>query len=159
MIGRAIGRGWSPVRGPQKPLELSSCTVPQPAREVSLAALRPVRLRLASGPGEVAAWKEWVGRYHPLRYHQPVGVHLHHFVLDRDGRKLGWRLFDFAAPSAHAEHSAGNRGRRPAGVRAGPARPCHGAGGSVRELLPTGHRAAAGAASLGRSDLQGSPQG
>jgi hypothetical protein len=56
------GRG----RGPQKPLELTARTVPQPVLEEPLAGLRPLQLRLAGGPAEVAAWNEWVERYHPL---------------------------------------------------------------------------------------------
>ena len=88
----------TPGRGLQKPVELTPRTAPQPALEVPLAELRPLRLRLASGPGEVAEWNEWVERYHPLGYRQPVGAHLRYFVLDRDARKLGCLLFDFASP-------------------------------------------------------------
>lgn len=86
-----------PGRGPQKPLELTARTAPQPVLEEPLAGLRPLQLRLAGGPAEVAEWNEWVERYHPLGYRQPVGAHLRYFLLDRAGRKLGCLGFDFAA--------------------------------------------------------------
>ncbi len=36
-------------------------------------------------------------RYHPLGYRQPVSPHLRYFLRDRQGRKLGCLLFNFAA--------------------------------------------------------------
>ena len=69
-----------PGRGRQKPVEL-----------------RPLRLELPQGAEAVAEWNEWVQRYHPLGYRQPIGAHLRYFLLDRQGRKLGCLLFDFAA--------------------------------------------------------------
>ena len=51
----------------------------------------------ASGGEEVAAWNEWVQRYHPLGYRQPIGNHVRYWLRDRRGRQLGCLLFDFAA--------------------------------------------------------------
>ena len=62
-----------------------------------LAALTPLWLEVASGSEAVAEWNEFVARYHPLGYRQPIGQHLRYFLLDRDGRSLGCLLFDFAA--------------------------------------------------------------
>ena len=90
----------SPGRGPQKPVELTSRTAPQPALEVPLAALRPLRLRLASGPGEVAEWNEWVERYHPLGYRQPVGAHLRYFVLGPGRAQVGLPAVRLRVPAA-----------------------------------------------------------
>ena len=44
----------------------------------------------------VAEWNEWVERYHPQGYRQPIGAHLRYFLLDRHGRQLGCLLFGFA---------------------------------------------------------------
>ena len=48
-------------------------------------------------PEAVAEWNEWVQRYHPLGYRQPLGTHLRYFLLDGEKRQLGCLLFDFAA--------------------------------------------------------------
>ena len=52
-------------RGPQKPIQRSLRTAPQPAVEGPLAALGPVRLALADGRAQVREWNAWVDRYHP----------------------------------------------------------------------------------------------
>ena len=86
-----------PGRGRQEPLVPGPRSAPRPAIEVPLAALTPLRLELASGSEAVAEWNEFVARYHPLGYRQPLGQHLRYFLRDRDGRSLGCLLFDFAA--------------------------------------------------------------
>ena len=86
-----------PGRGRQKPVEPGRRSDPQPAIAGPLAELRPLRLEVANGAEAVAEWNEWVQRYHPLGYRQPIGAHLRYFLLDRQGRKLGCLLFDFAA--------------------------------------------------------------
>ena len=86
-----------PRRGRQKPVEPGRRSDPQPAIAGPLAELRPLRLEVANGAEAVAEWNEWVQRYHPLGYRQPIGAHLRYFLLDRQGRKLGCLLFDFAA--------------------------------------------------------------
>ena len=86
-----------PGRGRQEPLVPGPRSAPRPAIEGPLAALTPLRLEVASGAEAVAEWNEFVTRYHPLGYRQPIGQHLRYFLLDRDGRSLGCLLFDFAA--------------------------------------------------------------
>ena len=86
-----------PGRGRQEPLVPGPRSAPRPAIEVPLAVLTPLRLEVASGSEAVAEWNEFVARYHPLGYRQPLGQHLRYFLRDRDGRSLGCLLFDFAA--------------------------------------------------------------
>ncbi len=52
---------------------------------------------MARGGEEVAEWTEWVQRYHPLGYRQPIGNHLRYWLRDRRGRQLGCPLFGCAA--------------------------------------------------------------
>ena len=85
-----------PGRGPQKPLQFDARTAPQPAVREPLAELAPVRLELATEPEPKALWNQWVDRYHPLGYRQPLGVHLRYWVRDGRGRLLGCLLFDRA---------------------------------------------------------------
>ncbi len=85
-----------PGRGPQKPMQLDERTAPQPPVREPLAQLAPVRLETATEREEVALWNQWVQRYHPLGYRQPLGVHLRFWVRDRRDRLLGCLLFDFA---------------------------------------------------------------
>ncbi len=85
-----------PGRGPQKPLQFDERTAPQPPVREPLARLAPVRLQTASEPEQVALWNQWVQRYHPLGYRQPLGVHLRYWVRDRRDRLLGCLLFDRA---------------------------------------------------------------
>ena len=87
------GRG----RGPQKPVETGARSDPQPVIAGPLAELRPVELAVASGGEEAAEWNEWVQRYHPLGYRQPIGNHVRYWLRERRGRQLGCLLFDFAA--------------------------------------------------------------
>ena len=76
---------------------MGSGSDPQPAIDEPLAGLTPLQLQPVSGQQAVAAWNEWVQRYHPLGYRQPLGAHLRYFLLDRHERLLGCLLFDFAA--------------------------------------------------------------
>ena len=99
-------------RGPQKPIKPSSRTAPQPAVEGPLAALGPVRLALADGRGQVREWNAWVDRYHPLGYRQPIGAHLRYFVLDGQGRKLGFLLFPWVGVKNLASHVLGLAARQ-----------------------------------------------
>ena len=86
------GRG----RGPQKPLQFDARSAPQPPVREPLAALAPVRLETVTEREQVAEWNQWVERYHPLGYRQPLGAHLRYWVRDGRGRLLGCLLFDFA---------------------------------------------------------------
>ncbi len=87
------GRG----RGLQKPVESGARSDPQPGIAGPLAELRPVQLAVAGGGEEAAEWNEWVQRYHPLGYRQPIGNHARYWLRDCRGRLLGCLLFDFAA--------------------------------------------------------------
>ena len=85
-----------PGRGRQKALQFDHRTAPQPPLRADLGELAPVRLETASGPQEKALWNQWVQRYHPLGYRQPMGAHLRYWVRDGQDRLLGCLLFDFA---------------------------------------------------------------
>ena len=84
-------------RGRQKPVELTSRTAPRSLIDGPLAGLAPLQLEPVTKPEAVAEWNEWVQRYHPLGYRQPLGTHLRYFLLDGEKRQLGCLLFDFAA--------------------------------------------------------------
>ena len=58
--------------------------------------LREVQVRLVR-PDEVLRWNALMRRHHYLGYRQPIGCHLRYFLADRDGRRLGCLLYDFAA--------------------------------------------------------------
>ena len=66
-----------------------------PRRE-DLAELTPLALEAVTEREAVAEWNEWVERYHPQGYRQPIGAHLRYFLRDRHGRQLGCLLFGFA---------------------------------------------------------------
>ena len=89
--------GPNPGRGRQRPLTPGARTAPQPPVGGALAELTPLALQAVSEREAVAEWNEWVERYHPQGYRQPIGTHLRYFLLDRHGRKLGCLLFQFAA--------------------------------------------------------------
>ncbi len=61
-------------RGPQKPLQFDDRTALRPPLCEPLAQLVPVRLETATEPQEAAMWNQWLERYHPLGYRQPLGA-------------------------------------------------------------------------------------
>ena len=81
----------------QGPLSLGERSAPQAPLDGPLPQLEPLRLRLVSGRDEAALGNEFLARYHPLGYRQPIGSHLRYFLADRQGRLLGCLLYDFAA--------------------------------------------------------------
>ena len=89
-------RSAMPGRGPQRPIRPGERTAPQPPLREDLAELTPLALEAVTEREAVAEWNEWVERYHPQGYRQPIGAHLRYFLLDRHGRKLGCLLFGFA---------------------------------------------------------------
>ncbi len=86
----------NPGRGRPRPLQLDSRTARQPPVAEPLDDLAPLQLQAVSEPSEKALWNQWVERYHPLAYRQPMGAHLCYFVFDGRGRRLACLLFDFA---------------------------------------------------------------
>jgi len=86
-----------PGRGRQAPLQLGPHSAPQALLDGPLADLQPLRWRLVDERPEAALWNEFLARYHPLGYRQPLGCHLRYFLEDRQGRRLGCLLYDFAA--------------------------------------------------------------
>ena len=86
----------SPGRGPQKALQPGPRTAPQPALEAPLASLVPLQLQVVREREQIQEWNEWVQRYHPLGYRQPIGPSLRYFLRDRQERKLGCLLFSYA---------------------------------------------------------------
>ena len=86
-----------PGRGPQKPLVPGARSAPRAPVDGPLPRLAPLRLRLVADRAEAGLWNEFLARYHPLGYRQPIGSHLRYFLHDRDGRLLGCLLYDFAA--------------------------------------------------------------
>ena len=85
------------LRGRQRPVVPGARSDPQPEIGGPLAACRPLRLEVVRGRAAVGAWNEWVQRYHPLGYRQPMGSHVRYVLRERRGRPLGCLLFDFAA--------------------------------------------------------------
>ncbi len=83
-------------RGPQQPLQFDDRTAPRPPVREPLAQLAPVRLETVTEPQQAALWNQWLERYHPLGYRQPLGASLRYFVRDRRDRLLGCLLFDRA---------------------------------------------------------------
>ena len=81
----------------QGPLSLGERSAPQAPLDGPLPQLEPLRLRLVNGRAEAALGNEFLARYHPLGYRQPIGCHLRYFLADRQGRLLGCLLYDFAA--------------------------------------------------------------
>ena len=93
----ALPARQGPGRGRQGPLSLGERSAPQAPLDGPLPQLEPLRLRLVNGRAEAALWNEFLARYHPLGYRQPIGCHLRYFLADRQGRLLGCLLYDFAA--------------------------------------------------------------
>ena len=89
-------RSARPGRGPQRPITPGERTAPQPPLREDLAELTPLALEAVTEREAVAEWNEWVERYHPQGYRQPIGAHLRYFLRDRHGRQLGCLLFGFA---------------------------------------------------------------
>ncbi len=89
-------RSARPGRGPQRPITPGERTAPQPPLREDLAELTPLALEVVTEREAVAEWNEWVERYHPQGYRQPIGAHLRYFLRDRHGRQLGCLLFGFA---------------------------------------------------------------
>ncbi len=94
---RILPARQGPGRGRQGFLSPGARSAPQSPIDGPLAALEPLQLRLVHDRDEAALWNEFLARYHPLGYRQPIGSHLRYFLHDRDGRRLGCLLYDFAA--------------------------------------------------------------
>ena len=77
-------------------IRLSARSAPQAQLKRSLAALDPVRLRLATIPEEEALWNEYVERYHPLGYKKPFGYWGRYFI-ESGPHRLGCVLLGGAA--------------------------------------------------------------
>ena len=92
-------RSAMPGRGPQRPITPGERTAPQPPLREDLAELTPLALEVVTEREAVAEWNEWVERYHPQGYRQPIGAHLRYFLRDRHGHQLGCLLFGFATRS------------------------------------------------------------
>ena len=86
-----------PGRGRQEPLSPGDRSAPQAPVQDPLRRLEPLRLRLVNDRREAGLWNEFLARYHPLGYRQPIGARLRYFLADRQGRLLGCLLYDFAA--------------------------------------------------------------
>jgi len=87
LLERLEGWGWLrlPVlrrlggRGP-RPIELSSPSETQAQWMGSAGEFEPVQLEVVEGRVELRRWREWVERYHYLRYRVPVGAQLCYWV-------------------------------------------------------------------------------
>ncbi len=98
-------RSAMPGRGPQRPITPGERTAPQPPLREDLAELTPLALEVVTEREAVAEWNEWVERYHPQGYRQPIGAHLRYFLRDRHGRQLGCLLFGFATRNLECRDS------------------------------------------------------
>ena len=101
----ALPARQGPGRGRQGPLSPGERSAPQAPLDGPLAQLEPVRLRLVNGRDEAALWNEFLARYHPLGYRQPIGSHLRYFLEDRDGRLLGCLLYGTELGKTKSEFS------------------------------------------------------
>ncbi len=86
--------------------------------EASLAALRPVQLRLVSNREQRELFGYLLHAYHYLSYSRPVGENLCYLIVDRLERPLGCLLFGAAAwKAAHRDDYIGwNADQRRAGL-------------------------------------------
>src|SRR5208282_6237994 len=73
-------------------------TAPAPAIEGSIKEAGEVGLKVVIDKEESALWKEYVNRYHYLKYKKPTGCYLRYFIESGQGR-LGCLLFAGAAQS------------------------------------------------------------
>ena len=83
----------APGRGPQRPITPGERTAPQPPLREDLAELTPLALEAVTEREAVAEWNEWVERYHPQGYRQPIGAHLRYPA--RPTRQLSACCSDF----------------------------------------------------------------
>ena len=77
-------------------LEWTERTAAQSEIEAPLAQLMPLSVQLLSDAEQVRECNEWMDRYHYLGYKHPIGPSLRYFIMDRQGRKLGCFLFQYA---------------------------------------------------------------
>ena len=78
-------------------IELQSTrTAMQAELQAELSDLMPLSLQLVTAADQVGEFNEWVERYHYLGYKHPIGSNLRYFIVDRQGRKLGCLLFQYA---------------------------------------------------------------
>ena len=78
---------------PQKPIQHTLASEPQPPIDGPLDKLTPITLQLSKDKHKVERWNELIDRYHYLGYRQPIGQHLRYFIVDGQGRKLGCLMF------------------------------------------------------------------
>ena len=78
-----------------KPIDLTDRTNPGPLLTGTLEDVAPVELEVVTEE-EMDLWKEYVSRYHYLKYQKPFGCPMYYFVKSRKG-VLGCVLFSGAA--------------------------------------------------------------
>lgn len=83
-------------RGPQRKIQHTELSEPQPLIDDALDQLTPITLQLAKLKNDVDEWNELIDRHHYLGYRRPMGQNIRYFIVDRHGRKLGCLLFSYA---------------------------------------------------------------
>jgi hypothetical protein len=81
-----------------KSISISNRTEPQSDIVGALREVAPVTLEVVVEREETELWKEYMFRYHYLRYQKPFGCHLRYFIRNEQGI-LGCVLFAGAAKS------------------------------------------------------------
>ena len=79
-------------------ISLTARTEPQPDIVGALRDVAPVELEVVSERQETELWKEYMFRYHYLKYKKPFGCHLRYFIKSEQGI-LGCVFFAGAAKS------------------------------------------------------------
>ncbi|MEA3280443.1 MAG: DUF4338 domain-containing protein, partial [Thermodesulfobacteriota bacterium] len=69
-----------PKRYAHKKILITEETAPQTEINCKLADLDPVRLKIVSDKKDAALWKEYMFRYHYLKYQKPFGYTLRYFI-------------------------------------------------------------------------------
>ncbi len=88
----------------KKKILITEETAPQTEINCKLADLGPVRLEIVTGKKPATLWKEYMFRYHYLKYQKPFGYTLRYFIESKQG-PLGCILFAGAAKSMGARDS------------------------------------------------------
>src|SRR5260370_4654816 len=96
----ALGLIKLPARQPAKRPEVEivpgSGTEPEEEIVGTVGDVAPLQLEPVLGKPAIRLWKEYVARYHPLRYRRPVGPHQRYLLVGRKARRLGSLLFSAA---------------------------------------------------------------
>ena len=89
----------SSVRGPEKPIALTSATGSLAPLNDPLTKLVPIELRRVITKADRSLWREYIARYHYLGYKRPFGAYVSYFIVSKGkgNQLLGCLLFSASA--------------------------------------------------------------